>query len=167
MMGNPRLVRLGVCLALCHPGAADAQAPPPYASDSAISRPRPYAEGVLTTVNGLAFESDGCTLYVSRWVDGVDYRGRRRSRIFRYRCAGGQWTQAEPLPFSTEFTDYQPVLSPDGSRLFFTSTRPIPGTSSETRQNVWYVDRAGTGWAAPRIVGELASPGWDGYAVDQ
>jgi dipeptidyl aminopeptidase/acylaminoacyl peptidase len=71
----------------------------------------------------------------------------------------------EPVSFSREFTDYQPVLSPDGTRLFFTSTRPIPGTGVEARQNIWYVERVADDWGPPRIVENLATPGWDGYAV--
>ncbi|MGH9384350.1 MAG: TolB family protein [Vicinamibacterales bacterium] len=138
---------------------------PPYGTDTIISSPRPYAESVLTTVNGIAFAPGGRTLYVSRWVDGLDYRGRRRTRIFAHHFVDGQWSAAEPVSFSREFTDYQPVLSPDGSRLFFTSTRPLPGTDTETRQNIWYVDGTGGMWGPPQIVENLATPGWDGYAV--
>lgn len=144
---------------------AQQEQPPPYAADAAISRPQPYEEGVLTTVNGLAFAADGRTLYVSRNVDAVDERGRQRVRLFRHRFVDGRWSEPEPLSFSSQFTDYQPVLSPDGARLFFTSTRPLPGTDAETRQNVWFVDRTATGWGEPQPVAALATPGWDGYAV--
>jgi hypothetical protein len=149
------------------PGAAvEGQSPaPPYATEVPIRQPHPYAEGILTTVNGLAFAPDGHTLYVSRWVDGLDYRGRRRSRLFAHQFTAGEWAAPEPLPFSTDFTDYQPVLSPNGSCLFFTSTRPLPGTDRETRQNIWFVERTGNGWGAPHLVEGLATPGWDGYAV--
>lgn len=158
-------MRLCLCLVLAWSGACTTQGAPPYASSAAISEPRPYAEGALATVNGLAFESDGRTVYVSRWTDDLDDRGRRRVRIFRHRFVDDGWSAPEPMPFSSSFTDYQPVLSPDGTRLFFTSTRPPPGTSIEARQNVWFVDRAGADWGTPSIVTELVSSGWDGYAV--
>lgn len=152
------------CFACTSDKQVDSQ-PPPYATDTAIPRPQPYAEGILTTVNGLAFEPDGRTLYVSHWVDEVDLRGKRRVRIFEHQFVDGQWSAPVPVAFSAEYTDYQPVLSPDGTRLYFTSTRPIPGTGSESRQNIWYVDRTVAGWSEPRIIMELATSGWDGYAV--
>jgi Tol biopolymer transport system component len=79
--------------------------------------------------------------------------------------AGERWGPPQAVSFSREFTDYQPVLSPDGSRLFFTSTRPLPGTTAEVRQNIWFVDRDRDGWQAPRLARGLATSGWDGYAV--
>jgi dipeptidyl aminopeptidase/acylaminoacyl peptidase len=125
----------------------------------------PFGSGTLATVNGLAFTPDGRSLFVSRGVDGVDYRGRRRARIFRHDHIDGQWSAPVAVAFSRDFTDYQPVLNVDGSRLYFTSTRPLPGTTQETRQNIWYVDRTRDGWGVPYVVGDLATPGWDGYAV--
>jgi Tol biopolymer transport system component len=156
---------LAVPVLLLASGPAGAQLPPPYASDSAILVPRPMGEGTLTTVNGLAFSPDGCTLYVSRRVEEQDASGRPRVRIFRHRCREGGWSGPEPVSFSSSFTDYQPVLSPDGSRLYFTSTRPLEAGSDESRQNIWYVERDSTEWGTPRPVAELATPGWDGYAV--
>jgi Tol biopolymer transport system component len=156
------VLALGGAIATVAEGQSPAAA---YASDSAIPQARPYAPNVITTVNGLAFDPDGRTLYASREVDDLDGRGRRRVRIVRYRFAGERWSGPEAVSFSTGFTDYQPVLGPDGSRMFFTSTRPLPGTSVETRQNIWVVDRVGDDWGTPRAITELASPGWDGYAV--
>lgn len=161
------LLLLAGCLLCGAPGArGDGNSPPPpYASDTAIPHPRSYEEGVLTTVNGITFEAGGRTLYVSRWVDGKDYRGKPRARIFRHTWADGRWSPPEPVSFSRRFTDYQPVLSPDGSRLFFTSTRPLPGSETETRQNVWFVERTAAGWGEPQVVAALTTPGWDGHAV--
>lgn len=138
---------------------------PPYASEEVLAAPRPFAPGLVSTTNGIAFSPNGLTVYVSRFVDERDERGRPRSRLFQHRWLGGEWSPPEAVPFSNAFTDYQPVLSPDGQRLFFTSTRPQPDTVRELRQNIWVSHRDANGWAAPEIVAELATPGWDGYAV--
>lgn len=156
------------CIALgVVPGSAvDSQSPaPPYATNVAITQPRPYEDHLVTTVNGLAFAPDGRVLYVSRRVDELDDRGGQRSRIFAHHFSEGKWSAPKSLPFSLQFTDYQPVLDADGSRLFFTSTRPLPGRDAETRQNIWYVDRHEGEWGTPQLVSNLATSGWDGYAV--
>ena len=65
------------------------------------------------------------------------------------------WTEPEPLPFSgTTSRDGDPFLSPDGSRLFFWSTRPATegGTPAES-SDLWVVERRADGWGAPRKVG--------------
>ena len=128
-------------------------------------RPTPFADGTITTVNGLSFSPDGAELYVSRRVPEQDARGQERVRLFRHTVAGDHWSGPEPLPWTAKHTDYQPVVSPDGDRLYFTSTRPVPGSSEEARQNVWVAGRAASGWGEPRVVPELVSAGWDGYAV--
>jgi hypothetical protein len=139
---------------------------PPAASQR---EPSLFAAGELTTVNGIAFDDGGRRVYVSRWVDEVDGRQRPRARIFMHELAGEQWGPPQAVSFSRDFTDYQPVLSHDGSKLFFTSTRPVPGTTAEVRQNIWFVDRDGDGdgdgWQTPRMAQGLSTSGWDGYAV--
>lgn len=151
---------LGMMLVGCQ-----ATARMPYPSGDVSERPALFFEEAISTVNGLAFEADGQVAYTSQWVDETAPNGRQRVRIFEQRFDKGGWTAPEPVSFSATYTDYQPVLSPDGKRLFFTSTRPLPGTDEEVRQNIWYVERTEDGWGIPQCPVILATPGWDGYAV--
>jgi Tol biopolymer transport system component len=138
----------------------------PYSAAGPRGTPQVFAPHVISTTNGLAFTPDGRTAFVSREVEARDDRGRRRSRIFQHRFENGVWSSPRAVVFSDQYTDYQPVLSPDGERLYFTSTRPLPGTATELRQNIWAVARhRDNEWGSPQLVEELATPGWDGYAV--
>jgi hypothetical protein len=62
-----------------------------------------------------------------------------------------RWGEARPLPFSgsKDIRDGDPFFSPDGSRLFFWSSRPFPGKTAEDT-DVWVVERRADGWGEPR-----------------
>jgi hypothetical protein len=149
------------------PGAASdgAPAPHPYDVQRPLDRPVAFSDPRITTVNGLAFAPDGRTLYTSNWVADRDSTGRRRLRIFEWRFADGAWTGPAPASFSSTFTDYQPVMAPDGARLYFQSTRPRPGASAEVLQNLWFVERVGAGWSTPRFATDLNTDAREGYVA--
>ncbi|HEY1502205.1 MAG TPA: hypothetical protein VGF88_21690 [Acidobacteriaceae bacterium] len=96
------------------------------------------------------FTPDGNTLYFARsgsW-----------GFILESRKVNGQWTEPAIAPFSGQWSDSQPNLSPDGSRLVFVSARSLPetaggnGTASKMvigPSAVWEVERTGKGWSKP------------------
>ncbi len=63
------------------------------------------------------------------------------------------WTKPEAVPFSQEikgrYTDDVPCVSPDGKRMFFTSTRPVEGSGPD-KENIWCVERTPGGWTNPQ-----------------
>ncbi len=62
---------------------------------------------------------------------------------------GKQWSGAESLPFSTgKYRDVDPFLTLDGSRLYFSSTRPV-GDKNNGIYNTWYIERLKEGWSQP------------------
>ncbi|ACB75128.1 PD40 domain-containing protein [Opitutus terrae] len=125
-------------------------------------RPPPEAtlfeEGLISTPDSFAatFTPDGATLYFCR-SSGV--RPDRRSRIMESHYADGRWSVPQPVPFSGEFNDFDPNLSPDGEQLFFASVRPESGP----RPALWVVERTAAGWSAARSLGTIA--GMDGVTV--
>ena len=137
----------------------------PYDIDGPIDQPVRFASGQVTTVNGLAFTPDGRTLYTANWVADRDSTGRRRLRIFEWRNSDGRWQGPAPASFSSPYTDYQPVMAPGGSRLYFQSTRPVSPGSGEVLQNLWFVDREGDSWSSPRPATVLNTPAREGYAA--
>ena len=64
---------------------------------------------------------------------------------------GGQWTRAEivPAPTSTEYSEVEPLLSPDGNQLYIMSDRP-GGMGSV---DIWVSDRVNGEWTEPRNLG--------------
>lgn len=64
--------------------------------------------------------------------------------------ADGNWSEPEALPFSTgTYLDVDPFLSVDGSRLYFSSTRPIAEGDTTGQFNTWYIEKMGGSWSDP------------------
>jgi hypothetical protein len=137
----------------------------PYDLTSGTDVPVAFGDARVTTVNGLAFTPNGRTLYTANWVADRDSTGRQRLRIFEWVFRDGAWQGPTPASFSSAFTDYQPVMAPGGARLYFQSTRPLPGSSAEVLQNIWYVDREGDAWSSPRFAADLNTPAREGYVA--
>jgi Tol biopolymer transport system component len=55
---------------------------------------------------------------------------------------GGRWTEPEIAEFSGKYRDGSPALSPDGKKLYFSSNRPINGSTINTSNDIWYVERS-------------------------
>jgi hypothetical protein len=64
------------------------------------------------------------------------------------------WGPPEPMPFSTEFTNMEPTLSPDGRKLFFVSDRPLNNKAEANKTpDLWYVEKVGGAWGEPINLG--------------
>ncbi len=115
----------------------------------------------VITQNGIAFNPDRSVLYVSLPVDARDYRDRPRVKIFARKWENGQFSTPALVNFSREWSDYHPVLSPDGQRMYFNSTRPIPGETGENRQvHLWYVEKQGEHWSEAKYLSVLNLKGY-------
>ncbi|MEO8201162.1 MAG: Xaa-Pro aminopeptidase [Gemmatimonadota bacterium] len=109
-------------------------------------------ETVSTRENELnaAFSPDGKTVYFTRKAgDG----GRFAVILSSSRLSPARWSAPTVASFSGRYPDYDPMVSPDGSHLFFISRRPIPGEPARQDFDIWVVDRAGDGWSTPRNIG--------------
>jgi len=135
---------------------AKSTAPPPYAVATPLTEPRLFGEGVISTAAdefGGQFTGDGRTLFFNRSVP--------RSQlytIFVSTFGGGRWSFPEVAPFSGVWRDFDPVISPDGSRLFFISDRPN-GAQPAGQYSVWALERTRNGsWSEPRRLPEPINP---------
>ena len=72
------------------------------------------------------FTQDGETMYFSRSNLTAEKNGNDQNlKIYRSKKEGGKWQEAEELPFnSDDYSSAHPALSPDGSKLYFSSDRP-------------------------------------------
>lgn len=111
-------------------------------------QPELFAPGVISigaaTTYRPAFMPDGHTVYYTMEV-GSDYV------ILISRLKRGRWTQPEIAPFSGRYSDAEPFISPDGSKLVFASKRPIvEGAGPKKDYDLWMVKRErGGSWSAP------------------
>ena len=98
---------------------------------------------------------DGNTLYFAR-------QGEQRGTIHVSTRSESGWGEPEVAEFSGEFDDTDPLLTPDGSRLYFMSKRGADGRAKEgSDYDIWFVDRTGEGWGKPVHLGAPISR--DGY----
>ncbi|MBA3554608.1 MAG: PD40 domain-containing protein [Gemmatimonadales bacterium] len=66
----------------------------------------------------------------------------------------GRWTEPRVAPFSGRWSDADPHVSADGSRMFFISNRPVSGSRPRDAYDIWTMERAaGGGWGEPRRLG--------------
>jgi sugar lactone lactonase YvrE len=100
-----------------------------------------------------AFDPTGTAFYFFRRVGrGEDYR------IFVTHLLAGGWSAPERV-FPGEYSDLYPTIAPDGTRMVFTSYRPLPGDTARARKaNLWYADRTATGWGEPRYMARASTP---------
>jgi Tol biopolymer transport system component len=130
-------------------GGPNASADMPTSSagaDVPVNHPGIFGEGVISTRDdefGGTFTPDGKTCFFSKsvlkfYLDVICFS--------QYK--DGKWQQPQVAPFSGVYRDFDPVLSPDGAKMVFTSSRPVTGTT-EADYNIWMVKKTATGWGEP------------------
>lgn len=147
-----RVVVAAAC-ATCGAGAPGVavrtqEQPPPYASPRPLMQATIFAEGVVSTrdyESSITFTPDGKTAYFVKSTPDLSFRTILLTSFER-----GSWTTPEVAAFSGQYSDTDPCLSPDGSKLFFASRRPLEGTTPKADADIWLVERRGDGWSEPR-----------------
>jgi Tol biopolymer transport system component len=139
------ILALLVCAA-SNRNTAAVQPTPPYHSKQPLSAPAIFAEGIISTgdyESHPAFTLDGTTLYFLKSTPSFNFW-----TIVVSRFNNGKWHEPDIAPFSGQYSDADPFITPDGSRLYFISNRPVPG-KEETDLDIWMVKRAANGWSEP------------------
>lgn len=128
----------------------------PYAVKTKLTEPRIFGEGVISTQDdefGGTFSPDGKDFYFAKRTPGTI--ASSLIAICVSHCEHGKWGRPQIAPFSGRFIDFAPFVSPDGSRLFFSSIRPVDGKSRQDT-DIWFVQKEGDGqWSEPRNLGAL------------
>ncbi len=133
------------------------------AQGSAQDAARIFAPGVISTGRDftVTFAPGGRELYFTRY-DTLT----KTSHILRSTLSPEGWMEPTEMPFAQErWADVDPALSPDGSRLYFASTRPRPSQAPQAsgkNMDLWFVERTKTGWGEPRWIEGVNSDGKDG-----
>ncbi len=114
------------------------------------AQPRVFAPGVISTEddegNG-SFSPDGKDFYFTKVLPYTTFP--RVGVICVSHLRDGQWSTPEVTSFSGgQYLDATPRVSPDGTKLFFTSSRSAPGTKARPFR-VWVTERTASGWSDP------------------
>lgn len=117
--------------------------------------PELFAPGIISTCkehSAAMFTPDGNELWFGRMFP---------QEICYAKIVDGVWTEPQTAPFSGTYSDLYPILSPDGTKLFFSSYRPVETGESLRRGEVdlWVAERVDDSWAEPRHLGETINLG--------
>lgn len=106
----------------------------------------------------LSSTADGQTLYFTRGL-------RDGGGLFESNLQDGKWSEPYQLPFSSgDFNDNDLFPSPEGSKYFFMSKRPITGNVLQKQQDIWVIEKDGSGWREPEHLGPVVnSDARDGF----
>lgn len=136
----------------------------PPRSSAPADRPRLFGKGVISTGDdefGGSFTPDGDTVYFSKSAP----HSYRYTMLESHR-ANGRWTTPTVLPFSGRYSDSDPTLSPDGTKLFWSSDRPIADGRPKHDYDIWMVERTPAGrWSTPRRLPEPVNSDANEYAA--
>jgi hypothetical protein len=144
-------------------GCADSErSPHPLAAAEATlalggnphTEPEIFAPGIISDSRQqwrITFTPDGKTAYFGA-SDGF-FPATRQAWIYESHFVDGTWTTPQVAPFSGVYSDIDPFVSPDGSKLYFSSIRPVNGVT-RLDADTWMVERTGDGgWSEPVNLG--------------
>ena len=117
------------------------------------STPEVFAPGIVSK------EGDQSHLFIAPDGSEIVYSEREpvngRTRIISISNGGGVWSDPAILPFSEDYINNEPCLSPDGKRLFFVSNRPRSGKGEgEKLPDIWMIEKVTGKWSEPRNIGD-------------
>ena len=131
-------------------------------TNNSTEAPVIFGKGIISTEDdefGTTFTPDGKTCFFC--VRSPSTISSNIIVICVSRFINGQWTQPQIASFSGKYRDFDPSISPDGSKLFFISDRP--GDNKKNRDgDIWMVEKMGDGWREPKNIGEpVNTKGWE------
>jgi Tol biopolymer transport system component len=118
--------------------------------------PEVFAPGIISRAgfhlhSCLAFSPDGNEIYFTKMV----FEPVRQGTIYYMKQEENEWTGPRIASFSGVYSDDSPAFSPDGKKLYFSSTRPTVGTDETDDLNFWLVEKTDAGWSEPKYAGAI------------
>ena len=121
-----------------------------------------FAPGIISKSNehefGSIFSKDGKTLFYA-----VDVKGKAE---IRYTTAkGGKWTKPEIILSHHKYGFNDPFLSPDESKLYYISDRPVNNEGEQKDFDIWFSDKKHGGWSMPINAGSIINSMMNEYYI--
>jgi ketosteroid isomerase-like protein len=114
------------------------------------NEPTMVGEGIISTPQdefGGSLSPDGKAIYFDRSIPPHYLYTMWESHL-----VGDKWSPPQILPFSGEYRDSDPVVSPDGKKLLFVSDRPVNGKDPR-HYEIWMCEQNGDKWSEPKNLG--------------
>lgn len=122
-----------------------------------IDEPIIFEKGNISSENsnewGISFMPDGNTAYFTRRDVNTG-----KKRIYETTKTENRWSTPKIASFSVD-EDEGAFVTKDGNKLFFASYKPLPDgtTIDEMDMNIWYLDRIGDKWSAPKPLSQTVN----------
>ena len=124
------------------------------------AKPEMFAPEIIFTKNAIhgsiAFYPDGTEIY---WTLYPPTYAIKDPPIMYTKQIDERWTLPQAVEFCEKYGALEISISPDGQKMYFESRRPVPDSWGKqpkkgTRESlkVWYVERKGDRWGAPKIL---------------
>ncbi len=136
---------------------------PPYYITEELHDPIAFADGNITTTNGINFSKDGRSLYLSKNIAKELRNGRPFAGIFISNFEDGDWSSPRFIELGIAIDAYHPVLSMDNQTLFFNSRSHPDTLDLPIPHNIWYCKKTEKGWSVPKMVEGINSTSYDSY----
>lgn len=123
------------------------------------------APGVISTRHyelNAAETPDGQTLF---FTVSSPQRSFNDYTIMMSHKQDGAWGPPSVAPFSGTYGDADPLVTADGKRVYFISTRPTPDDPEGRDFDIWYVERSDAGFGEPVNLGAPINTGADEFYV--
>ncbi|TCO10489.1 TolB family protein [Natronoflexus pectinivorans] len=111
--------------------------------DEAPEIPRLLASGLISTgldETGGVFTPDYHQFYFT-----INHRNETFAIVY-IRFESSVWRYPEVVTFSGLYNDTDPFITACGTRLYFSSTRPVEEGGRSDVWNIWYVEKDGNDW---------------------
>lgn len=115
-------------------------------SEPVLFAPGYVSSGIYT--RDVSIAPDGKSVYFSASSRGFNF-------IMFTEQINGVWTEPKIASFcgNGAWYDYEPLVTPDGNRILFLSTRPPAGKDPKPGwfyEDIWAVDKTEQGWSEPK-----------------
>ncbi len=113
-------------------------------------QPKLFAPDILTeqVEASVTLSPNEQELFFAR-KDSFFAMGRKNTIYYSRKLKYGSWSKPHVAPFSGQYSDTNPFITPDGKRLFFTSNRPTQLGVEKKDRDIWYVEKTDSGWSQP------------------
>lgn len=100
----------------------------------------------LGEINGCFLDTGTCFFYT------VSFLGYDAIAMMEMN-EDGSWEKPHLAPFSGKYPEFDPIISPDGKRLYFSSHRPLEGTEESDRSRIFSTESNADGsWSEPQHI---------------
>jgi hypothetical protein len=119
--------------------------------------PEVFAPGIVSkdgVQSKLLVSPDGNEIIYKNVISTGSNPAVRKTSFVSIGRENGQWGLPAEIPFSVDYMNDEPALSPDGQKMYFVSNRPKDGSNAPQRMpDIWFSEKNPNGWDTPKNIG--------------